>query len=270
MFTVHNANSRARDRVFASLRRGRSAFVALLAAALLFSGTSLQAQTTTDEAAIAAIRALLTTTQPGMEVGSIVASPVVGLYEVSIQNGQSIYVSGDARYLIPGDMYEAGGEGLVNLGESRRNDLRRDRLAALDEADMIIFPATGDSKATLTVFTDVDCPYCRQLHGEVGELNSYGISVRYLAFPRTGLGTETHEKMVSAWCAPDRKAIFTAAKRGASVPKAVCNDPVAEQYELGKELGVTGTPALVFDDGTMLPGYIPAATLAEYLLESAE
>jgi thiol:disulfide interchange protein DsbC len=239
---------------------------ALLAALLLLAGVSLQAQPESESAEVAAIRTLLGTTQPGMVVGSIVLSPVAGLYEVSIQNGQSIYVSSDARYLIPGDMYESSPEGLVNLGESRRNTLRRERIAALDEADMIIFPAEGESKAVLTVFTDVDCPYCRQLHGEIEALNSYGISVRYLAFPRTGLDTETHYKMVSTWCAPDRKAMFTAAKRGAEVPQADCNNPVAEQFELGRELGVTGTPALVFEDGTMLPGYIPAETLVEYLL----
>ena len=131
---------------------------------------------------------------------------------------------------------------------------------------MIIFPAVGESRATLTVFTDVDCPYCRQLHGEIEALNGYGITVRYLAFPRTGLNTDIHAKMISTWCAADRKAMFTVAKRGGEVPAADCENPVAEQFLLGQELGVTGTPALVFEDGTLLPGYIPADTLADYLL----
>lgn len=218
-----------------------------------------------DATEIAAIRALLATTQPGMVVGDIVLSPV-GLYEVGIQNGQAIYVSRDAKYLIPGDLYEAGGEGLVNLGEARRNVIRRDRIAALSEDDMIVFAPEGERKATITVFTDVDCPYCRKLHAEIEALNAYGIAVRYLAFPRTGLNTETHAKMIATWCAEDRKAMMTSAKRGADVPAADCDNPVASQYQLGREVGVTGTPALVFDDGTIMPGYVEADTLANYLL----
>jgi thiol:disulfide interchange protein DsbC len=222
-----------------------------------------------DAGEIAAIRALLATTQPGMVIGDVMLSPL-GLYEVTIQNGQSIYVSRDARFLIPGDLYEAKEEGLVNLGEARRNVVRRDRIAALDEADMIIFEPEGERKATLTVFTDVDCPYCRKLHAEIEALNGYGIAVRYLAFPRTGLNTETSAKMISTWCAEDPKAMMTSATRGGDVPTADCDNPVADQYQLGREVGVTGTPALVMEDGTIMPGYVPADTLAQYLLGDAQ
>jgi thiol:disulfide interchange protein DsbC len=218
-----------------------------------------------DAAEIEAIRALLIKTQPGMEVSSVVLSPL-GLYEVGIQNGQTIYVSPDAKYLIPGDLYQAQDDGLVNLGEARRNVWRRDRIAALDESDMIVFAPEGERKATLTVFTDVDCPYCRKLHDDIEALNGYGIEVRYLAFPRTGLNTEIHAKMISIWCADDRKAMLTSAKRGAEMPSADCENPVADQYQLGREVGVTGTPALVLEDGRIMPGYVEAATLAQYLL----
>lgn len=218
-----------------------------------------------DEASdITAIRALLRDTQPGMVIEAVAPSPVANLYEVQIQSGQTLYVTSDAKYLIPGDLFEARSEGLVNLGEQRRNEWRARKIAALDEQDMIVFRAP-EEKASLTVFTDVDCPYCRKLHGEIGELNQLGITVRYLAFPRTGLNTETHTKMVSTWCADDRAAMFTAAKRGTEVPVAECDSPVEEQYQLGREVGVTGTPALVFDDGSIVPGYVPAASLAQYL-----
>jgi thiol:disulfide interchange protein DsbC len=236
-----------------------------LQAVLLIAAPMAVAEDQGDAAEIAAIRALLTATQPGMQVGDIALSPI-GLYEVSIQQGQSIFVSRDAKFLIPGDLYESKEEGLVNLGESRRNVIRRDRIAALDEKDMIVFAPAGERKATLTVFTDVDCPYCRKLHAEIEALNSYGIAVRYLAFPRTGLNTEIHHKMVSTWCAEDRKAMLTSAKRGGDVPAVDCDSPVEEQYQLGREVGVTGTPALVFDDGTIMPGYVEADTLAKYLL----
>lgn len=243
-------------------------------AGLLFAASAASAQAQTAEAD--AIRALLVSTQPDMPIASVQPSAVAGLYEVLLQGGESIYVSADAKFLIPGDMYESLPEGLVNLGEKRRNVLRRDKIAALDEKDMIVFEAEGERKATLTVFTDVDCPYCRKLHGEIEELNSYGVAVRYLAYPRTGLidretgqKTETYVRMVATWCAEDRKAMMTSAKRGADVPTADCDSPVEEQFELGREVGVTGTPALVLEDGTMLPGYVPAAQLAGYLLGNA-
>jgi thiol:disulfide interchange protein DsbC len=243
----------------------KTTLTSLLLQALLFIAAPVVAEDQGDAAEIAAIRTLLAATQPGMAVNDIVLSPI-GLYEVGIQNGQSIYVSRDAKFLIPGDLYEAKEEGLVNLGEARRNTIRRERIAALDEADMIVFAPEGERKATVTVFTDVDCPYCRKLHSEIEALNSYGIAVRYLAFPRTGLNTEIATKMISTWCAEDRKAMMTSAKRGGDVPAADCDNPVAEQYQLGREVGVTGTPALVFDDGTIMPGYVEAPTLAKYLL----
>ncbi len=239
--------------------------LSVLLQVVLVATTPVFAEDQGDAAEIEAIRALLTSTQQGMEIGDIVLNPI-GMYEVSIQNGQSIYVSRDAKFLIPGDLYEAKAEGLVNLGELRRNTIRRERIAALDEADMIIFEPEGERKATLTVFTDVDCPYCRKLHAEIEALNGYGIAVRYLAFPRTGLNTETSAKMISTWCAADRQAMMTSATRGGDVPVAECENPIAEQYQLGREVGVTGTPALVLEDGTIMPGYVEAAVLAGYLL----
>lgn len=167
-----------------------------------------------------------------------------------------------------GDLYEVTNGGLINLGERKRNVIRAEKIAAIDESEMIIYEPADGRKATITVFTDVDCPYCRKLHGEIEELNALGIAVRYLAYPRTGLNTETHFKMISTWCAEDPKAMLTSAKRGAGVPPADCDNPIARHYQLGREVGVTGTPALVLEDGTILPGYIPAQTLAGYILEN--
>jgi thiol:disulfide interchange protein DsbC len=224
-------------------------------------------ETAQNQETVNVIHNLLVATQPGMVINTISPSPIAGLYKVVIGNGQTIFVSEDAKFLIPGDMYQVRPEGLVNLGEGERNKVRKDILAGLDDSDMIIFAAHGESKAVLSVFTDVDCPYCRKLHEEIDQLNDYGITVRYLAFPRTGLESETYHKMVSTWCANNPRQAFTEAKMGKDIPEVSCENPVAEQYELGRQLGVTGTPALVFDDGTIVPGYIPADTLAQYLLE---
>lgn len=232
-------------------------------ALLLSLQSPLHAQTA--EAEMAAIRSVFESTQPSMVIDAIVPSPIDNMYEVTLTNGQTIYVTGDARFLIPGDMYEALPEGLVNRSEETRNVARAKKIAAVPESEMIIFEPEGERKATITVFTDVDCPYCRQLHGEMERLNELGIAVRYLGFPRTGLNTETHKKMVSTWCAEDPNVMFTSATRGAAVPAADCDNAIASHYRLGREVGVTGTPALVLEDGTILPGYVPADTLAGYL-----
>jgi thiol:disulfide interchange protein DsbC len=249
-------------------------FALLLVLCLGFSA-SVRAESS-DEEAIASIRNVLTTTQPNMVIAEIKPSPVPDLFEVRLQNSQTIYVSRDARFLIPGELYESRDDGLVNLSELRGNELRHEKLLALNEADMIVYEPEGGRKATITVFTDVDCPYCRKLHGEIEELNKFGIAVRYLAYPRTGLIdgetgqlTETTVRMISTWCAEDRNAMMTSAKRGGDIPVIECDSPVEEQYQLGREVGVKGTPALVLEDGTMLPGYIPAAELAKYLLGDA-
>ena len=215
---------------------------------------------------IAAIREVIAVSMTNLDVDSIEPSPVAGLYEITLGNGQVIFATGDARYFIPGDLFEMLPEGLVNRGELKRNVARAEKIAAIPESEMIIFEPVDGRKATITVFTDVDCPYCRQLHGEMARLNELGVAVRYLAFPRTGLNTETYFKMISTWCADNRQDIFTSATRGGQVPEATCDNPVAKHYQLGREVGVTGTPALVLEDGTILPGYVPADTLASYLL----
>ncbi|PCJ41466.1 MAG: protein-disulfide isomerase [SAR86 cluster bacterium] len=220
-----------------------------------------------DTPEVAAIRSVLLETQPTINIQSIVSSPVDGLFEVRMQNGQAIFASADAQYFLPSDLYQATSDGLVNLGEGRRNDIRLDLISTVDEADMIIYPAEGEVKATLTVFTDVDCPYCQRLHSEVSQLNEYGITIRYLAFPRSGLDEVTYPKMVSTWCAENRNLIFTTVSRGAAIPETDCVNPVANQYQLGRLVGVTGTPTLVFEDGSILPGYVPADDLAAFLFE---
>ncbi|HTQ98865.1 MAG TPA: DsbC family protein [Candidatus Acidoferrum sp.] len=247
----------------------RSLVASLLCMAALFASVTLRADSR-DDKAIAAIHDVIARTQPEMVVVSIKPSPIAGLYEVQLKDGQTVYASADAKYLIPGDLYESKPDGLVNLGDARRSQVRKEKIAAIDEKDMIIFAPKGERKATLTVFTDVDCPYCRKLHSEIGDLNSRGIAVRYLAFPRTGLKGESYEKIKSTWCSSDRKAALTLAKLGGDIPAAKCDNPVDKEFHLGQEVGVTGTPAIVLEDGTMLPGYVPAAALAGYLFGDAD
>ena len=186
------------------------------------------------------------------------------IYEVQLSTGEILYsdISGD--YLFAGDMYRTSSTGLINLSATSRQGANLEKLNQIAESEMIILEPE-EVKATLTVFTDVDCTYCRKLHGELDQLLAYGIRVRYLAYPRGGADSPAFPKMVSVWCSSDRHKSFNQAKNGQNLPAADCETPILEHYALGNEFGVNGTPALVFPDGRLVPGYIEATRLAGML-----
>lgn len=193
---------------------------------------------------------------------SITESALKGLYEVLI-GSEIVYVSDDGHYLVVGDIRDM--KTGQNLTDDKRAQLRVKEIEALDEKEMIVFAPEKETKYTVNVFTDVDCPYCAKFHNEVPELNKGGVKVRYLAFPRAGAGSKTYNTMVSVWCAEDRQQAITDAKAKREVKSATCNNPVDKQYELGKRLGVSGTPAMLLANGELVPGYVPAKQLIAFL-----
>jgi thiol:disulfide interchange protein DsbC len=198
-------------------------------------------------------------------VSAISESKIPGLFRVTDQRGQVIFASADGDFFLTGELYSTAGGELVNLSEQERQGERLQQLALLSAEDRITFPAKGEEKAHISVFTDIDCGYCRKLHGEVPRMNELGISVSYLAFPRAGVGSPSYDKLVTVWCSEDRLDAMTQAKAGKVLPKKACENPVAAEYNLGNKLGVTGTPAIVLADGALVPGYIPAEQLAQGL-----
>ena len=198
----------------------------------------------------------------GIAAEDIRPSPVPGLYEVS--SGTEIgYVSTDGRFYIDGDVFDMASRS--NLTEDRRKTARAGLVKSIRDDRAIVFSPKG-YVYTINVFTDIDCGYCRKLHQEIGVFNELGIRVRYVFYPRSGPGTESWAKAEAVWCSPDRNAAMTRAKRGETVEAEPCGTtPVADQYKLGNEVGVRGTPAIVTDTGEMLPGYVPAGRLAAYL-----
>lgn len=197
---------------------------------------------------------------PQYEVESAELHQGAGLYVVVLKNGPTLHVTQDGKYFVAGDLYQINDTTLVN--ETEKAKLAK--IETLPESQMIVYKAK-DEKAHITVFTDVDCGYCRMLHKEVPKLNEAGVTVRYLAYPRAGIGSEAYTKMVSIWCSADPKEWLTQAKLGAEIPENKCVNPVAEQYKLGNEVGVRGTPSIVLGNGEFLPGYLPAAELVKHL-----
>lgn len=209
--------------------------------------------------------ARLATVLPDAEITSVRPTPVDGLYEVAL-GPRVLYMSDDGRYVLNGDLMDIVER--RNISEERRAEQRVSALAAAAEGAIQFGPA--DPRHVLYVFTDIDCTYCRRFHSEIDQLTAAGIAVRYLAFPRAGLRSESYRKAVSVWCAEDKRRALTDAKAGRAIAQAQCDSPVEEQFALGEALGVRGTPAVYLDDGRELGGYIPAPRLVQMLNDDDE
>jgi thiol:disulfide interchange protein DsbC len=184
-------------------------------------------------------------------------APIPGLYEM-VFGTRVAYVSADGRYMLMGDLIDL--DSRRNLTATRRGTLVLKSIDALGEANMIVL-GPAKPKRTLTVFTDVDCPYCARLHQEVPKLTQAGVKVRYLLYPRAGKDSETFRRSVAVWCSADRAKAFGIATGGGKLEMKSCTNPVGEIVRLGKEVEVEGTPTIVMDDGRILPGYAPVAEL---------
>jgi thiol:disulfide interchange protein DsbC len=238
--------------------RFASGWFALLA---LVNGMSFAAATPDLDAPV---RQAMEKLVPGLTPDSIRPAPMEGLYEV-LYGPRVFYVSADGRYLIQGNLIDLRTQ--ENLTEKTSSKARLDALAKVGEEHMVIFapPAAIQSKHTITVFTDIDCGYCRKLHSEIEGYNKLGVRVRYLFFPRAGMGSPSYEKAVSVWCADDRNKAMTEAKQGKPIDNRQCENPVGQHLMLGEMMGVNGTPALVLEDGELLPGYVSPDRLVAYI-----
>ncbi|MBK1886914.1 MULTISPECIES: DsbC family protein [Marinobacter] len=201
---------------------------------------------------------------PGLEIVSVRESEAKGLYEIQSGGGETVYATQDGQYLFTGDLLKVTSMGIANVTKETKANARHKAMTDFGRDGLISYKAS-DEKAVIDVFTDIDCPYCRKLHDEVPKLNDYGITVNYYAYPRSKPGSPSFVKYVSVWCAEDQQSAMNAAKAGHTVPAATCDNPVLEQYELGQRVGVTGTPAIVLEDGNIVPGFVPARNLAEGL-----
>lgn len=239
----------------------RSIQVVILGAVLALFTFSTSAQPV-DKALQESLTKALESGNQGLEVGTIRSAEIPGMFEVELTNGPILYTTEAGDFFIVGDLYSVTPDGYVNLAEKRRDAQRVEKLASVSTQDMIVFSPKEKPRAYINVFTDVTCYYCQKLHQEVPELNRQGIEVRYLAYPRAGEGSEGFYKLETAWCSPNPQEVLTKLKNKEKVANQSCADnPIASQYQLGQELGVRGTPAIITQDGKMIPGYQSATDL---------
>ena len=207
--------------------------------------------------------ALLKRLPAGSKLEDLRPSPVPGIYQF-MQGADVSYVTADGKYFLDGNLYDI--DTRENLTEALRARARLDMIAAVPESQMLIF-GPKNPLYTITVFTDVDCGYCRKLHSEMLELNRLGVRVRYMFYPRTGPNTDSWRKAEAVWCSPDRNEALTRAKNGGPLDMSKRCDatPVAREYALGQNIGVRGTPAIVTENGSYISGYMPPRELVQQI-----
>ena len=209
----------------------------------------------------AAIRQAMTKSMPSVKVDSVKPAVVKGLFEVVV--GANIYyVSEDGKYLLQGRLVDVAAR--KDLTEEKLNVTRKLAIEKMGQANMIVFKPKI-TKYTVTIFTDIDCGYCRKLHSEIDQYLAQGITIQYLFFPRAGKGSDSYNKAVSVWCAEDRNAALTAAKKDQKLPEKTCTNPIDRHMQLAAEFDVKGTPMIISENGNVYPGYLPAKQLVEAL-----
>ena len=208
-----------------------------------------------------AVRQSMAKSIPSAKIDSVKPAEIKGLYEV-IVGANIFYVSEDGKYLLQGRLVDVAAR--KDLTEEKLAGTRRQAIEKIGQENMIVFkPKIG--KYTVTIFTDIDCGYCRKLHSEIDQYLAQGITIQYLIFPRAGKGSDSYNKAVSVWCAKDRNAALTDAKKGNTPPAKTCDNPVDQHMQLGADFDVKGTPMIVTEKGNIYPGYLPAKQLVEAL-----
>jgi len=186
-----------------------------------------------------------------------------GFYFVELSDGSAFYMSLDGQYLFNGDIYKIGQKSLINLSDLRGSKFRMNKIKELNKNEFISF-TPNEVKLEIYIFTDVDCGFCRKLHGELDSYMKNGIKINYLAFPREGLEGETYNKMKAAWCSENKQQILTNLKLGKSIDKINCKSTVVEDhYKLAKSFEARGTPTIILENGTILAGYYSADEITE-------
>lgn len=233
--------------------------VAVLAGAVAVTAVPITAAA---DAELEAVRAKVAEKFDMIAPEDVTAAPIDGWY--TIQKGSIVaYVSADGRYLMQGDLIDM--DAGINLTDASRDEARRELLAGLDDDEYITF-SPDDVKHSVVVFTDVGCTYCRRLHAEIDEYLANGIEVRYMLYPRNGPASREWKTSEEVWCASDRRAALTAAKLDRSFDSSECDaSAVQEHYVLGRDVGLSGTPAIVLENGRLIGGYMPPDALAAEL-----
>jgi thiol:disulfide interchange protein DsbC len=237
----------------------QSIFARLASLALLCCSSQVIADTAES---LSAVRSNIEKSLPDLTITSLAETPVPGLFEL-VMDGQIYYVNEGGDYLLDGNLIELSTR--TNLTENRIGGIHMELVEALGEENMLVYEPDEPSERSITIFTDLSCPYCQKLHEEIDVLLDAGVRVRYLLFPRAGLGSQAHADLESVWCADDPQKAMTVAKSGGKVEPSTCDNPIESHVTLAEQVGLRGTPLIYLDTGQRVSGYREATILADMI-----
>lgn len=214
----------------------------------------------------ATLKRILGQRLPSIIIESIEPSPIPGVYEL-VSGGQIYYASSDGQFIIDGSVIDTVSR--ENITATRLGGVQLSLINALDESEMLVYEPEHTTDRSITIFTDTSCPYCSKLHAEIDELLDNGIRVRYLMFPRAGLGSESHRELESVWCADDPHTAMTIAKARGVIESNTCDNPIQAHIALAEAVGLRGTPLIYLDSGQSVPGYRPVNELVQMINASS-
>lgn len=232
---------------------------------LLFLALTNLAWANSNQQLISQLEPKLKQLHPNLSITHLAATPLENFYAVELNSGDLIYAHKNGEFLFAGNLLRLTSQGIEDLTELATEEKRQTQLSQLNKDQQIIYPAKGKTKAVIQVFTDTSCPYCVKLHEEIPQLNQLGVEVRYLAFPRQGVHSQAYADLQTAWCSKNPAEALTQIKQGKKIANQSCTNPIQQHYELGKQLGVQGTPAIILPSGRLIPGYLKANSLAQEL-----
>jgi thiol:disulfide interchange protein DsbC len=239
--------------------------ILMTVATVLFMANSY-ASTEKDNTDIAQVTKNLQAVKPDLPITSIKKTDIEGIFEL-ISSGEVYYLSKDAHYIFDGNMIDIVNN--INVTSAVKNSTRVTQLKTLNNDELLIYPAVGEKKHFISVFTDTSCPFCNKLHAEIPDLLKSGVEVRYMLYPRDysrrGKSSPSYQKMVNVWCADNQQQALTDAKERRPVEDKICETPIAKHMQLAKEMGLSGTPMIILDDGTLIPGYRSAKEILKEL-----
>lgn len=230
----------------------------VMTAAMLISGYSVASKVENYDG----INSSISTILPGKKIDVISPSPINGVYEVVI-GAQLLYFSKDGQFMMDGDLFDI--KERKDLSSPVREKARAKIVTDAVEKGGITYKTKEEPKYKVTVFTDIDCGYCRKLHNEMDGYLEKGIQVSYLFMPRAGLKSNSYKKAVNAVCADDPNKALTEVKNGKTIADKTCDDKIADQYRLAREIGIRGTPGIITEEGKIFPGYLPPEKLLQRL-----